>query len=1615
MGIICPNLNIPQVKEQFDKLVDAVGETRAYLVWHRHASKEPIFNQDALAEHKQALSAIKTKSNKFLKKKESERKPVSTNIEAKKADIERRRKKELDELEQLDWESVHEFKNRIYSPFNYNEGEQYNPKGLRLGEVKDYIILQIHYKYDEELAALENKPTEPEVKEHFDAELYQTFREEVLAKYKITDLPISVQIILDTLKPNTTQLREAYEDLLSFENGFSRINSLLFSSYQEPPFRIATEKKYEIFDREKEVEWFKQNLSVPVEVIEGLINAYKYGVQAWGMFINGGVVLSDAAKVGTAYHEAFHVVFNMYLTPKQQNKLINDISQGKRLTRMQAEELLADKFMDYKLSLGEERTFSDKVNSFFAELLQLIKSFFNRSVSEELIFDRINRGYYKNFVPRRSLKSLENEVRWKVGELTNTQTKERAINVADEIRQVIDSEFAGVKNKSRSEFVEEFLNSKVKEGDIEISGLDALLKKVYINLRDKYIELDEQSELSDYVHTQFTVMLDNIIKLDENAEPAVGRVVPGSLGKLGLLLFAKTEGVTFKTQNTTYSGQDLVTNEDTLAVEENETDILEGWQIENVRTSRRDSVRSELRKELSYIRELDAEGNEATDKIGLPKYISAAEAFATIIDEMQDVYNSEQMVTKFESLVSFKPEYKNILNKLRGKDFRTMFYNAFQNTHAPYMVAESEVESERGLTKTTYKFFQSNKTGIIDMIINEWKNNFSNPSRNKTIDSEGVFVDNTRLKALYEKSPKKIEDLLELYNSVGISISRSELESMKSNVIDKARKTTQLEVFWVTTKPIVNKILNNENPYETERKTVYKSALFLKQLRKNLQESSHISIDNKPYYSHILSFFASKQINKLKSKEERDKYTSRLFYNRMPWLKRMDENPDFYQNEFKYAILEGKRWHDDNVGVKYEDMTPKDLEIVKINSFLAGDTDTAISNMTWYHMAPLADAGNSILIRGEKFDNETVVNYLYEVALGEWDRIQAVKKGKIGKTIQNFNDDRNRGADFTFMPLTHQNFELNNETAIKEEIRIILENEYNNTVQRLLKNGTITQLEKYGHYISDRLKFGTKSMNELLRLYVYNSFFANTQMIALFQGDPAFYKDSADFFKRAKEVWSPGLLLDVYAEFQIPAEDLAEETSIEGYLQTVVASGNNFKTTYLYDIEVSLKELGNDIEKAMLANNFSEWEAKLAGERFSKENSTDAQAIISLRRYRNIQIGLGRWDSTKNKAYYQVRKGLQSLVNFQPLKPFMFTHRMDTNLVVPTQNKNSEFILIPALAYLDANNSVVFPTKADRANGYAKYKSPRLARILDYLQRDTYEDNNFVDSVQFAVGEKGGTSAVKAGAAGVAKLENIDSAEIHVLDNSDYRLQVETPDHFTEGAGVIGTQGRRNIIADIEDAYFEGLKLNREQLIELYHDVVSGDIKESYEELLNRFGIMSAINLIEDSQDKAILTPILRGTASMEEIIQFDNWKKEGNNAKNYEKLQLKFNNEKIKFVQTLLLEEVWKRGLGEAYEQSLELENKNGKLRFKVPLFSPTLSKKSESLVGAIFKNKIVKQKMPGGAAIQFSGFGYQDDLEIIVENGRLKEVQIMLPFWMSETYPELMGPDGKPDIKNR
>ena len=294
----------------------------------------------------------------------------------------------------------------------------------------------------------------------------------------------------------------------------------------------------------------------------------------------------------------------------------------------------------------------------------------------------------------------------------------------------------------------------------------------------------------------------------------------------------------------------------------------------------------------------------------------------------------------------------------------------------------------------------------------------------------------------------------------------------------------------------------------------------------------------------------------------------------------------------------------------------------------------------------------------------------------------------------------------------------------------------------------------------------------------------------------------------------------------------------------------------------------------------------------------------------------------------------------QPLKPFMYGHTKMGNKVVPVQNKNSEYLLTAQLAS----------------------KSPKLKKIWEFLQK-----NPDIEFISFE-------SVVKAGLNRTLNwdnLENYTSQEVkdnlQVLNNADYGIQQEVPVHYLDDQNLFGTQIRKLILADITPGTVfnvNGKEYTKEQLVELYQNLIIANLNEAYDNTIDRLGT------IEDGQVVVDITKLSE-----------------------------------------LLSQEVLDQDLGDQLLKAVQLDKNTGE--FVLPLFNPLHSDRIERLLNSIFKNKVTKQKIKGGAFVQTSGVMFTEGLDIKwTPEGGLKEVQAKLPWYSKKYFEPLMDENGEIDI---
>jgi hypothetical protein len=139
-----------------------------------------------------------------------------------------------------------------------------------------------------------------------------------------------------------------------------------------------------------------------VEVVTGLIDN-----KALGQFTEDGrILLSSMADDSVAYHEAFHRVFRMYLTPEERQAYYKEFRKKANYKQLLdkyrkdygnneeelIEEYLADEFADYVLNNGNVKV-DPEAKSLFEKLIMFLKKLFGLNKKEvRKLYSQIERG-----------------------------------------------------------------------------------------------------------------------------------------------------------------------------------------------------------------------------------------------------------------------------------------------------------------------------------------------------------------------------------------------------------------------------------------------------------------------------------------------------------------------------------------------------------------------------------------------------------------------------------------------------------------------------------------------------------------------------------------------------------------------------------------------------------------------------------------------------------------------------------------------------------------------------------------------------------------------------------------------------------------------------------------------------------------------------------------------------------------------------------------------------------------------------------------------------------------------------------------------------------------------
>lgn len=548
----------------------------------------------------------------------------------------------------------------------------------------------------------------------------------------------------------------------------------------------------------------------------------------------------------------------------------------------------------------------------------------------------------------------------------------------------------------------------------------------------------------------------------------------------------------------------------------------------------------------------------------------------------------------------------------------------------------------------------------------------------------------------------------------------------------------------------------------------------------------------------------------------------------------------------------------------------------------------------------------------------------------------------------------------------------------KKELEI---DDYNDELNEETNGGEEVNIE----IEEDKVKY----VDAFLEKFYYNDYYSQSQLVVLFGGDPAYYKDIRDFIKRNKQSYASGEKVYAVDENNQPMMERVL------YLEDKMAASTTFQSIKQLFDKTDLTEMEKTVMLSALLN----------------IDTTDGQGFRSLKSFKKIFKAMGgMWTDDIDDAFNKIQQGkpdMQSWVNLiNAIKPFMFTHEgrliNGRNEKVLTQHKNSEYLISTLMTALNSalNNSPelealqlymeLHDVDAVQFRSCVKigcfnplnlnyctplYENEHKEKYKDWRENQTAKLNSgeinqeeYNDSIArygFRKGNEVGMSEVVntikkrfeySKQDYIRKLKDLQEKYprnaliqlelqtatigedncIHTFPMEDWLVVQPNSDHLTDGNALVGSQSRNVIKAELSDDFVA------------YLTVGNSEVRLTKDEIIKHFD-----------------------TLFVDKILQ------------NFIRIENKFNN--IQSVKSMLDAAMdGNPKYGEEVRKAFELNE--DKTDFVVPGNTPTINNKAEDLLLSPFRNNIQKLHIKGGNVILVSNFGlshgFNDELHVQYKN---------------------------------
>ena len=511
------------------------------------------------------------------------------------------------------------------------------------------------------------------------------------------------------------------------------------------PTRKVTGNISEVVTPE-EIQWFRNKLGLPEDSLHIVEDAIALGGNeyAMGLVRKDSTILWKGAERGTLYHEAFHRVSLLTISPKERKKIYEFYRNrtGFVGSDKQVEEALAEDFRQYMLNKVDPEL------NLLKRAWKAIKNFISKWVwrtdtSIDNIFNRIDSGYYNRskqdsaavneFLAAYKGAGAPFKIRnHKFKNITNTQFKET-------VNSLVGALFTLNNIRLRDDL--QNLNYGVLKA--------ALKPDITAKLVEKGTITKEQGEVRDEIYNTFdTVFKPEIInKLNEYQIRAVDKQE-----NIDAEIDEKAVGNSVGDQMANYIQEQL-----SVSVKDN---ALASIKIFIATMPRTEFVMKQKTNPDGTVTQVQGVAAIKSPVTGLPLMVDFDKSWNTIINEIHSENTFKGMMDKSAKLAKVTPLFKTLYNelykitneyvqkkgiqedevqKIARENLQTQFRNTFRKArHKLVGILSEKVEDENGNEQTNLYVKDENANKVSKSILEGW--NYSLITNGSVLDtSDNLF------------------------------------------------------------------------------------------------------------------------------------------------------------------------------------------------------------------------------------------------------------------------------------------------------------------------------------------------------------------------------------------------------------------------------------------------------------------------------------------------------------------------------------------------------------------------------------------------------------------------------------------------------------------------------------------------------------------------------------------------------------------------------------------------------------------------------------------------------------------------------------------------------------